>query len=93
MPPQTFVLNANKEIVWQHVGFAQQMEDEYRSDRKSFFCWKQNNSIINQIITSIEEIGTNIFAVHFIFFLIACQGQSLAGGSITVISRSTLNII
>ncbi len=28
MPPQTFVLNANKEIVWQHVGFAEGNEDE-----------------------------------------------------------------
>ena len=28
MPPQTFVLNANKEIVWQHVGFAPGNEDE-----------------------------------------------------------------
>jgi thiol-disulfide isomerase/thioredoxin len=28
MPPQTFVLNANKEIVWQHVGFAPGDEDE-----------------------------------------------------------------
>lgn len=28
MPPQTFVLNANKEIVWQHVGFSPGDEDE-----------------------------------------------------------------
>jgi hypothetical protein len=28
MPPQTFVLNANKEIVWQHVGYAPGNEDE-----------------------------------------------------------------
>ncbi len=28
MPPQTFVLNGNKEIVWQHVGFAEGNEDE-----------------------------------------------------------------
>ena len=28
MPPQTFVLNGNKEIVWQHVGFAPGDEDE-----------------------------------------------------------------
>jgi cytochrome c biogenesis protein CcmG/thiol:disulfide interchange protein DsbE len=28
MPPQTFVLNGKKEIVWQHVGFAEGNEDE-----------------------------------------------------------------
>lgn len=28
MPPQTFVLNANKEVVWQHVGYAPGNEDE-----------------------------------------------------------------
>lgn len=28
MPPQTFVLNAKKEIVWQHVGYAPGNEDE-----------------------------------------------------------------
>jgi hypothetical protein len=28
MPPHTFVLNGNKEIVWQHVGFVEGNEDE-----------------------------------------------------------------
>jgi cytochrome c biogenesis protein CcmG/thiol:disulfide interchange protein DsbE len=28
MPPQTFLLNGKKEIVWQHVGFAEGNEDE-----------------------------------------------------------------
>jgi cytochrome c biogenesis protein CcmG, thiol:disulfide interchange protein DsbE len=28
MPPHTFVLNGNKEIVWQHVGFAEGNEEE-----------------------------------------------------------------
>jgi cytochrome c biogenesis protein CcmG/thiol:disulfide interchange protein DsbE len=28
MPPQTFVLNGNKEIVWQHVGYSPGDEDE-----------------------------------------------------------------
>jgi len=28
MPPQVFVLNANKEIVWQHVGYAPGNEEE-----------------------------------------------------------------
>jgi peroxiredoxin len=28
MPPQTFVLNADKQIVWQHVGFSPGDEDE-----------------------------------------------------------------
>jgi peroxiredoxin len=28
MPPQTFILNGNKEIVWQHVGYAPGNEDE-----------------------------------------------------------------
>jgi cytochrome c biogenesis protein CcmG, thiol:disulfide interchange protein DsbE len=28
MPPQTFVLNSKKEIVWQHVGYAPGNEDE-----------------------------------------------------------------
>ena len=28
MPPQTFVLNAKKEIVWQHVGYSPGDEDE-----------------------------------------------------------------
>jgi cytochrome c biogenesis protein CcmG/thiol:disulfide interchange protein DsbE len=28
MPPQTFVLNANREIVWEHVGFTEGNEDE-----------------------------------------------------------------
>jgi len=28
MPPQTFVLNGNKEIVWQHVGYVEGNEDE-----------------------------------------------------------------
>jgi cytochrome c biogenesis protein CcmG/thiol:disulfide interchange protein DsbE len=36
MPPQTFVLNANKEIVWQHVGFAPGDEDElYEAVKKA----------------------------------------------------------
>lgn len=28
MPPQTFVLDSNKEIIWQHVGYAPGNEDE-----------------------------------------------------------------
>ena len=28
MPPHTFVLNAKKEIIWQHVGFAEGNEEE-----------------------------------------------------------------
>jgi cytochrome c biogenesis protein CcmG, thiol:disulfide interchange protein DsbE len=28
MPPHTFILNGNKEIVWQHVGFAEGNEEE-----------------------------------------------------------------
>jgi peroxiredoxin len=28
MPPQTFVLNGNKEVIWQHVGFTPGDEDE-----------------------------------------------------------------
>jgi cytochrome c biogenesis protein CcmG, thiol:disulfide interchange protein DsbE len=28
MPPHTFILNANKEIVWQHVGFTEGNEEE-----------------------------------------------------------------
>lgn len=36
MPPQTFVLNGNKEIVWQHVGFAPGNEDEiYEAVKKA----------------------------------------------------------
>ena len=34
MPPQTFVLNGNKEIVWQHVGFAEGNEDELYEEVK-----------------------------------------------------------
>ncbi len=34
MPPQTFVLNANKEIVWQHVGYAEGNEDELYEEVK-----------------------------------------------------------
>ena len=34
MPPQTFVLNGKKEIVWQHVGFAEGNEDELYEEVK-----------------------------------------------------------
>jgi cytochrome c biogenesis protein CcmG/thiol:disulfide interchange protein DsbE len=34
MPPQTFVLNANREIVWQHVGFTEGNEDELYEEVK-----------------------------------------------------------
>jgi thiol-disulfide isomerase/thioredoxin len=34
MPPQTFVLNGNKEIVWQHVGFVEGNEDELYDEVK-----------------------------------------------------------
>ena len=34
MPPQTFVLNGNKEIVWQHVGFVEGNEDELYEEVK-----------------------------------------------------------
>jgi thiol-disulfide isomerase/thioredoxin len=36
MPPQTFVLNANKEIVWQHVGYTPGDEEElYEAVKKA----------------------------------------------------------
>lgn len=34
MPPQTFVLNGNKEIVWQHVGYVEGNEDELYEEVK-----------------------------------------------------------
>jgi cytochrome c biogenesis protein CcmG/thiol:disulfide interchange protein DsbE len=34
MPPQTFVLNGNKEIVWQHVGYVEGNEDELYDEVK-----------------------------------------------------------
>jgi thiol-disulfide isomerase/thioredoxin len=34
MPPQTFVLNGNKEVVWQHVGYAPGDEDELYEEIK-----------------------------------------------------------
>ena len=34
MPPQTFVLNGKKEIVWQHVGFTEGNEDELYEEVK-----------------------------------------------------------
>jgi cytochrome c biogenesis protein CcmG/thiol:disulfide interchange protein DsbE len=34
MPPHTFVLNGNKEIVWQHVGFVEGNEDELYEEVK-----------------------------------------------------------
>ena len=34
MPPHTFVLNGNKEIIWQHVGFVEGNEDELYEEVK-----------------------------------------------------------